>query len=165
VLGMEPSSDPERVLAADRDERAHFRGMEVLENALDAAVDSKRIRPRRPDDRAAAREQTGDLAWPERLEDPLDEPFPAFGDPDELMAAAQDAPPDGPDDCVQSRAVSAARQHSDLHTPIVRNSVEPGLPCALERRSGGIGRRAGLKIRCPSGRVGSTPTFGIGERP
>src|SRR5437868_4839490 len=31
------------------------------------------------------------------------------------------------------------------------------------RRSGGIGRRAGLKIRCPRGRVGSLPTFGIGR--
>src|SRR5918992_3959747 len=29
------------------------------------------------------------------------------------------------------------------------------------RRSGGTGRRAGLKIRCPSGRVGSIPTFGM----
>src|SRR5207302_2238961 len=28
-------------------------------------------------------------------------------------------------------------------------------------RSGGIGRRAGLKIRFPSGSVGSIPTFGI----
>ena len=29
-------------------------------------------------------------------------------------------------------------------------------------RSGGTGRRAGLKIRFPSGSVGSIPTFGIG---
>jgi hypothetical protein len=29
------------------------------------------------------------------------------------------------------------------------------------RRSGGIGRRAGLKIRFPPGSVGSIPTFGI----
>ena len=29
-------------------------------------------------------------------------------------------------------------------------------------RCGGIGRRAGLKILCPHGRVGSTPTIGIG---
>ena len=28
------------------------------------------------------------------------------------------------------------------------------------RRSGGTGRRAGLKIRCPSGRAGSIPAFG-----
>ena len=30
-----------------------------------------------------------------------------------------------------------------------------------ESRSGGTGRRGGLKIRCPRGRVGSSPTFGI----
>ena len=30
-------------------------------------------------------------------------------------------------------------------------------------RCGGIGRRAGLKILCPHGRVGSTPTIGISE--
>src|SRR3954468_8288863 len=30
------------------------------------------------------------------------------------------------------------------------------------RRSGGTGRRAGLKIRCLHGRVGSSPTFGTG---
>ena len=28
------------------------------------------------------------------------------------------------------------------------------------RRSGGIGRRAGFKIQCPQGHVGSSPTFG-----
>ena len=31
----------------------------------------------------------------------------------------------------------------------------------LNCRCGGIGRRAGLKILCPHGRVGSTPTIGI----
>src|SRR4051794_18732711 len=31
---------------------------------------------------------------------------------------------------------------------------------AAAGRSGGIGRRAGLKIRCPRGRVGSSPTSG-----
>ena len=31
-------------------------------------------------------------------------------------------------------------------------------------RSGGTGRRAGLKIPCPSGRVGSTPTSGMKPR-
>lgn len=30
-------------------------------------------------------------------------------------------------------------------------------------RSGGIGRRVGLKHRCPQGRVGSTPTSGTSE--
>ena len=32
-------------------------------------------------------------------------------------------------------------------------------------RSGGTGRRAGLKIPCPSGRVGSTPTSGMEHKP
>ena len=32
-------------------------------------------------------------------------------------------------------------------------------------RSGGTGRRAGLKIPCPSGRVGSIPTSGIERKP
>ena len=31
-------------------------------------------------------------------------------------------------------------------------------------RSGGIGRRAGLKIPCPSGRVGSTPSSGTNTK-
>jgi ATP-dependent phosphofructokinase / diphosphate-dependent phosphofructokinase len=35
----------------------------------------------------------------------------------------------------------------------------------VSRRSGGIGRRAGLKIRFPPGSVGSSPTFGIYDRP
>src|SRR5262249_22048924 len=34
------------------------------------------------------------------------------------------------------------------------------VPCKTSR-SGGTGRRAGLKIRWPSGRVGSIPTFGM----
>lgn len=33
------------------------------------------------------------------------------------------------------------------------------------RRSGGIGRRDGFKIRFPQGSVGSSPTFGIGDLP
>ena len=41
---------------------------------------------------------------------------------------------------------------------------ETGLP-SPGRRSGGTGRRAGLKIRCPSGRVGSIPTFGTLRAP
>ncbi|GEM_PF-4753525 len=32
-------------------------------------------------------------------------------------------------------------------------------------RSGGTGRRAGLKIQCPQGRVGSNPTFGTAYFP
>src|SRR3954466_4849934 len=40
-------------------------------------------------------------------------------------------------------------------------SVSPAPLTMQAGRSGGIGRRAGLKIRFPSGSVGSIPTFGI----
>src|SRR4029079_14316955 len=44
-------------------------------------------------------------------------------------------------------------------TAIVKNAATGGYDCRAGR-SGGIGRRAGLKIRLPSGSVGSSPTFG-----
>src|SRR3954471_18578317 len=43
-------------------------------------------------------------------------------------------------------------------------SVSPAPLTMQSGRSGGTGRRAGLKIRFPSGSVGSIPTFGTLER-
>src|SRR5439155_5370206 len=57
-----------------------------------------------------------------------------------------------------ARARTARRQVSGLFRGYCK--PEPAVQWP-GRRSGGIGRRAGLKIRCPSGRVGSSPTFGI----
>ena len=48
-----------------------------------------------------------------------------------------------------SRVVARSR-----HAPMLRYARRP------PRRSGGIGRRSGLKIRRPENRVGSSPTFG-----
>ncbi len=58
----------------------------------------------------------------------------------------------------------------ELRTPNARRDGVRGLtPAAMVRRfgkaptscrSGGIGRRAGLKIRCPQGRGGSSPLSG-----
>src|SRR4051794_603358 len=58
--------------------------------------------------------------------------------------------------------------------PAPRGRKYPGIPAAnatpnrrysgLPSRSGGTGRRAGLKIRCLNGRVGSSPTFGTRRR-
>ena len=41
--------------------------------------------------------------------------------------------------------------------------LKVGVPMTRPSRSGGTGRRAGLKIRFPSGSVGSIPTFGIAQ--
>ena len=50
----------------------------------------------------------------------------------------------------------------------IQNGAQAAPPAQFDRgaiieprRSGGTGRRTGLKIRRPSGRVGSIPTFGI----
>ena len=113
MLRVEPRRDAERVLAADRDERVEPLALEGREHLLDAAVDLVRVRPRRADDRAAAREDPGDLAAPERLDEPLDEPAPALAHADDLPAAVERAPRDGADDRVQPGAVAAAREDSD----------------------------------------------------
>src|SRR5690242_14554235 len=60
-----------------------------------------------------------------------------------------------PADAGPRAQVSALR--TGLSTGKRRYSAQP-------RRSGGTGRRAGLKIRWPSGRVGSIPTFGTAAR-
>ena len=60
---------------------------EGREHLLDAALELVRVRPRRAEDRAAAREDPGDLARPERLDDALDEPAPALAHADHLPAA------------------------------------------------------------------------------
>ena len=62
VLGVEPRRDAERVLAADRDERVELLALEGREHPLDAALDLVRVRARGAEDRAAAREDPGDVA-------------------------------------------------------------------------------------------------------
>ena len=59
------SRDAERVFAADRDESVEALGREVPQHAVDAAFDAVRIRPRRAEDRPAARQDPGDLAQSE----------------------------------------------------------------------------------------------------
>src|SRR5205823_1439327 len=88
---------------------------EVLEHALDAAVEPERIRPRRADDRPAAREEARHLPRPERREEALDEPAPALEDADHLVPARGRPPRDRPDDRVEAGAVTAAGEDADAH--------------------------------------------------
>src|SRR5205814_4983477 len=105
----------ERVLAADRHERVESEGAEVLEHLLDAAFDLVRVRPRRADDRAAARQDPGDLARPERLQHSVDEPAPAVPDAEDVVAARERAARNRADDGVEARAVAAAGEDPDVH--------------------------------------------------
>ena len=119
VLRVQAGGDAERVLAADRDERVQPFALEVLEHVLDAAVDLERVRARGAEDRAAARQDPGDVAALERLDDPLDEPAPALAHGGDLPAAVERPPGDGADDGVQPGAVAAAREDPDAprHAP------------------------------------------------
>src|SRR4029077_2513634 len=78
MLGVQARCDAERVLAADRDERIETAIREVLQYALDTALELERVRAARADDRAAAREDPGDLRGPEVLEDRIHETAPAL---------------------------------------------------------------------------------------
>ncbi len=121
VLGVESRGDAEGVFTSDRDERVEFFFPEVRENLVDAALDLVRVRPRRADDRAAAGEEPRDLAWPERLEQPLDEALPALAHADHGAAARHHLPADRPDDRIEARAVAAAGEDPDLHDAIVED--------------------------------------------
>src|SRR5690349_4008622 len=115
MLLEQPRANAERVLSADRDERVEALRTEVLERALDPAVDLVRVRPRRAEDRPAAREQPRDLARAERLEHAIDEPAPSGADPDDVVPANLRAPRDSPDDRVQPRAIASAGEDPYSH--------------------------------------------------
>ena len=116
MLVVESSGDAERVLAADRDQAVDFGGREVGDDPLAAAVVLERVRSRRPEDRAAARQDAPHLGHAERDEVPLQRPLPAVAVPDELVPAVFDAAPhDRPDYRVEPWAVTASGQHADAH--------------------------------------------------
>ena len=62
---------------------------------------------------------------------------------------------------VQARSIRLLRAFCNYRRRRGPSGWRSHYPCP--GRSGGTGRRAGLKIRCPKGRVGSSPTFATGE--
>ena len=113
VLAVEPCRDAEGVLAADRDERVQSAVAEVPQHRLGAALELERIRPARPDDRPAARQDPGDLTRPEVAVVPLDEAAPALEDGDAVPSRGVGRADDRSDDGVETGAVPAAGQDPD----------------------------------------------------
>ena len=128
VLLVQAGRNAERVLAADRDQGVETFALEVRQHLLDPAVHLERIRPGGAQNRPAAREQAGDLTRAERLEQALDQSLPALEHADDLAAPRHHPSAGGADDRVQPRAVSAAGEDPDLHSPIVKKSGS-GLRC------------------------------------
>src|SRR5207247_534507 len=85
------------------------------EDAVDAAVLPERVRPRRAENGAAARQDARDLLRPERLEQPLDEPSPTLAHADDLVSLRPGPACHGADDGVQPGAVAAARENRNAH--------------------------------------------------
>src|SRR5439155_18347820 len=89
------------------------------QHRVDSALELVRIRARRADDRAAARQDPGDLARPQRLELAVDEPAPAGADPEHVPPVVEQPPPRGSDYRIQTRAVAAAGEDSSPHPAIL----------------------------------------------
>src|SRR5207237_6720120 len=150
-LVVRPRRAAEGAFAAGRDERVELRVAEVGEDALHAAVELERVRPRRADDRSPARQETGDLARPERLEQPLDETFPAVAHADHVAAADHHPPTGRPDDGVQAGTVTAAGEHTNAHRCILRTLATASAAASARTRRRGRPTRtaASSSARCP----------------
>src|SRR5581483_3951648 len=126
---VEARGHPERVLAADRDERVEAPVADVPQHLLDAAVELERVRAARADDRPAARQDPGHLLRAEVAEVPVHEAAPALEDRDAVPAFGVGCADDGAEHCVQPRAVAAAGEHSErfCHAPVsLTNLPQPG---------------------------------------
>ncbi len=132
VVGEELCGNAERVLAADRDERVDL--LERLLDPLDAAVELVRVRAGGADDRAALRQDPGDLVIAERLQVPVDHPAPAVQDADGLVAVFPEPPADRADHRVQSGAIPAACEHPHPHRRAILATGAPPLRANRQRR-------------------------------
>ena len=131
---------PERVLAADRDERVDAEPVRLVADRVDPAVELVGVGPGRAEDGAAAGRMSATSSRPSGRVSPSSGPFQPSRKPDELVPVGVDPlGDDGPDDCIEAGAVAATGQHSDSHgvTSGERpyGAVDPGGPSA---RSGAM---------------------------
>ena len=122
ALAVQPRRDAERVLAADHHERVHAQAGQVVLDPLDAVAPGtvllERVRPRRAEDRAAARQDAAHRVHVQRHRVRLKRTTPAVTEPYELQAELLDPPAyHGADDRVQPRAIAAPGKHSHSHKP------------------------------------------------
>jgi hypothetical protein len=107
-----------RVLAADGDQAVDPGSIEVLGDPFRPALLLERIRPRRPENGPAAREDAADLGhaeWPSIV---VQGPGPAVSVADELVPVLADPlAHDRADHRVEARAIPSAGQHAKSHAP------------------------------------------------
>ncbi len=161
VLGEVERPVPVRLA---REELGHLVGADV------SRVRPRRVehRPARPVDRADIGQlESADVAREGRLVVgiALEQACPPAPHAQDLVARVLDPRHEGLDARVQAGDVPAPGEHCEAHRSSLSRPRAGRFACRgydhAARRSGGTGRRAGLKIPCPSGRVGSTPTSGM----
>jgi hypothetical protein len=107
----ESPGDAQRVLAADRDQRAEPALAHRLAHLVDAALDLERVRARGAEDRAAAVQDAARGLVGELHRLVLEHARPAVPEPHELVLVDIDAlADDAADDRVQAGAVAAPRE-------------------------------------------------------
>ncbi len=120
-LGVQLGGHPQGVLPADRDERVHRGGGEVLAHQRGPVHGGVGIRAAGAEDRAAAREDPPHGRDVQRDRLAGQRPPPAVPVPDEAVAVdALSLAHDGPDHRVESRAVAATGQYADPHPEFSR---------------------------------------------
>ncbi len=129
ALVVQPGGDAEGVLAADDDQGVDAEPGQVVLDPLDPGPAGtallERIRPRRAEDRAAARQDAAHRGDVERHRVRLERPSPAVAEPEELDPVFLDSPAHhGADNGVQPRAVAAPGQ--DSHSHRAKPSRPPG---------------------------------------
>ena len=104
------------VLATDRDQRLDAGSLDVRPDPLQSTVDLVRVGPRGPQDGATTCEDPVDVRETQRTDQALQRALPTVPEAHELIAVSLHSPDHRrPDNRVQSRAISAACQHSDSH--------------------------------------------------
>ena len=106
----------QRALAADRDDRVQAQLGDMAAGPLHAVPQMRGLHPGRPEDGAAARQDAADGVEVELAVIALQQALPAVAEADHLIAViGGGAVDDGPDDGVQTGAVSAGGEYTNTH--------------------------------------------------
>ena len=142
----------ERVLTSDDNKTFHTQAIYCVKNPAFTVVISVRIGSARPQDRASPWENPTDGGDIKRHRIPFQGSSPSVTKSDELVTVDLDALAyDSSDNCVQTRAVAAASQHSYAHggsVPRTRVCPEVGRRVPARRKAcsqEGLGRKTGFE--------------------
>src|SRR5690606_9688582 len=109
----------ERALAADRDQRVDAEVTDHVRGVLAGLAEPVTLQAGRAEDGAAAGQDAADRVEVQGAVPAVEEAGVAVLETNDLVAVVVDGPVhDGPDHCVQARAVAACGENSDTHRAV-----------------------------------------------